>query len=186
MSVDITWLEDKFFKRNLSESEKSVLSNLKEFKHRQSERIIEQGKPGGRLFILYAGKVGVEVISNGTRSHIVDIKEGNMIGEFSFLSGKETRADVIAMENCVVYMLTKEQFEIIMSSECQLAYDIFQRMLESSSHALINLEYKLLPFLKVVSEKVRNIPLIVKILPVIFVILYMLAFFYISWKDFSY
>jgi len=186
MSINISWLEEKFFKRTLSESEKNTLSNLKEYKHRQSERIIEQGQPGGKLYIIYAGKLGVEVTKKGVRNHLLDVEEGGIVGEMSFLSDEKSKADVIAMENSVVYVLSKEDFETIMDSEHQLAYDIFQRILESTSHTILNLDYKLLPFLKVMGEKVKSIPLFIKILPVIFIILYVLAFFYISWKDFSY
>jgi len=186
MSVNFDWLEKNFFKRELSDSERHLLEGMEEYRHRQSERIIEQGKPGGRLFILYAGKASVEMTKDGVRSHLVDIGEGGMLGEMSFLSGGNTRADVIAKENCVVYVLSKAQFETIMKEEKELAYSLFQGMLNSSSHVVANLDIKLLPFLRVVSEKVRHIPLIIKLIPVIFTIIYALAFFYISYKDFSY
>lgn len=186
MSINFDWLEKNFFKRALSEGERSLLGEMQEFRHRQSERIIEQGKPGGRLFILHAGKVGVEMTKDGVRSHLVDIEASDVFGEMSFLSGGKTRADVIARENCVVYVLTKEQFETIMDQEKELAYALFQSMLGSASHVVANLDYKLLPFLRVVGEKVRRIPLVIKLIPVVFTIIYILAFLYISYKDFSY
>lgn len=186
MSVNFDWLEKNFFNRKLSDGERELLAGMQEYRHRQSERIIEQGKPGGKLYILYAGKVGVEMTKNGVRSHLVDVEAGGVLGEMSFLSGDKTRADVIARENCVVYVLTKEQFEAIMDREKELAYALFQCILGSTSHVVANLDYKLLPFLRVVSEKVRNIPLIIKLIPVIFTIIYVLAFLYISYKDFDY
>jgi len=186
MSVNFDWLEKNFFKKSLSENERTLLGEMQEYRHRQSERIIEQGTPGGKLYILHAGKVRVDMTKNGVRSHLVDVEAGDVLGEMSFLSGEKTRADVVAKENCVVYVLSKEQFEKIMDQEKALAYALFQRMLGSSSHVVANLDYKLLPFLRVVSEKVRRIPLIIKLIPVIFTIIYVLAFIYISYKDFDY
>lgn len=186
MAVNIEWLEKNVVKRTLNDNERRLLQEMNEYRHRQSERIIEQGKPGGRLFFLHAGKVSVEMTKDGVRSHLVDVSEGGIVGEMSFLSGKPARADVIAKENSVVYVLSKEQFETIMEQEKELAYALFQCMLGASSHVIANLDIKLLPFLRVVSEKVKNIPLIIKLIPVIFTIIYVLAFLYISYKDFDY
>ncbi len=186
MGINFNWLEDNFFKRPLTEDEKELLQGLTEHRHRQSERIITQGTDGGNLFILYAGKVSVEVTRDAVRTHLVDIEEGSVFGEMSFLSGGLTRADVIAKENCVVYRLKKELFEKIMEQNKELAYALFQSMLGASTHAVIDLELKLLPFLRVVSEKVKNIPLIIKLIPVLFVVIYILSFLYISIKDFHY
>jgi CRP/FNR family transcriptional regulator, cyclic AMP receptor protein len=185
-SINFDWLENVFFKRPLNDHEKELLQGLKMYRHRQSERIIEQGAEGGNLFILHAGKVGVEVTKDGVRTPLVDIEEGSVFGEMSFLSGGLTRADVIAKENCVVYVLKKEQFETIMEQQKELAYALFQIMLGASTHSVIDLELRLLPFLRVVSEKVKNIPLFIKLTPVVFVIIYILAFLYISIKDFHY
>lgn len=187
MAINFDWLENDFFKRPISNEEKELLHGLQERRYRQSERIIEQGTAGGNLYILYAGKVSVEVTKDGVRTHLVDVGEGcSVFGEMSFLSGGLTRADVIAIENCVVYVLKKELFEKIMGQQKELAYKLFQSMLCASTHAVIDLELKLLPFLSVVSAKVRSIPLIVKLIPVIFIIVYILAFLYISIKDFQY
>jgi len=186
MAINFDWLENIFFNRSLSDEEKALLQGLKEYKHRQSERIIEQGSAGGNLFILHAGKVSVEVTKDKVRTHLVDIEEGSVFGEMSFLSGGLTRADVIARENCVVYVLKKELFETIMDQQKELAYALFQIMLGASTHAVIDLQLKLLPFLRVVSEKVKSIPLFIKVIPVVFVVIYILAFLYISVKDFHY
>jgi len=186
MSINFDWLENDFFKRPLSDEEKELLQGMKERRHRQSERIIEQGTTGGNLFILHAGKVSVEITKDNVRTHLVDIEEGSAFGEMSFLSGGLTRADVIAKENCVVYILKKELFETIMDQQKELAYALFQVMLGASTHAVIGLELRLLPFLRVVSAKVKSIPLFIKLVPVVFVVIYILAFLYISIKDFHY
>jgi CRP-like cAMP-binding protein len=185
-TIHFDWLENQFFKRSLSDEERELLQGLKERRYRQSERIIEQGAEGGNLFILHAGKVSVEVTKDNVRTHLVNIEEGSVFGEMSFLSGGSTRADVIAKENCVVYVLKKAQFEEIMAQQKELAYALFQIMLGASTHAVIDLELRLLPFLRVVSEKVKNIPLFIKLTPVLFILIYILAFLYISIKDFHY
>jgi len=186
MTINFDWLENEFFKRSLDAEEKELLQGLTEHRHRQSERIITQGTDGGNLFILYAGKVSVEITKDNVRTHLVDIEEGCVFGEMSFLSGGLTRADVIAKENCVVYLMKKELFEKIMEQKKELAYALFQTMLGASTHAVIDLELKLLPFLRVVSEKVKSIPLVIKLIPIIFIVLYILSFLYISIKDFNY
>ena len=127
MSINFKWLEEKFFNRKLTEREKVILGEMTEHRLRQSERLIEQGQAGGKLYILHAGKLGVEVTKEGVRSYLIDVQEGDLVGEMSFLSGKESKADVIAMENCVVYTLSKEQFEIIMNNSRHVR--IFRHML---------------------------------------------------------
>jgi CRP-like cAMP-binding protein len=171
----------------LSESEKELLGQMSEYRHRQSERIIEQGTPGGKLYIIYAGKVSVELKDDkGSISHMGDVGEGNVLGEMSFLNEKAASADVIAKENTVVYVMPRDLFLRIMDKERNLTLEIIERILCSTSHVILNLNYKLLPFVKVISEKVKNIPLIIKLIPVIFTLLYIGGFIYISFKDFSY
>jgi len=187
MSIDMAWLEKKFFGRKLSDETKELLGEMKESRHRQADRIIATGQKGGNLFIVYAGKVTVEMKDDeGNPTHMGDIGEGNVLGEMSFLNGKEASADVTAKDNTVVYIMPKSLFVKIMESDTDLALDIFEKILSSTSSVVLRLNYKLIPFMKVVKEKVKNIPLIIKLIPVIFTLIYTLAFIYISYKDFSY
>lgn len=187
MSINITWLEKNFFKRQLGEAERELLGEMKESRHRQADRIIATGQKGGNLYIIYAGKVSVEMIDDkGAPTHMGDVDEGNVLGEMSFLNDKPVSADVTAKDSTVVYIMSKELFLKIMESERVLAIEIFEKILSSTSHVILNLNYKLLPFIRVVSEKVKNIPLIIKLIPVIFTLLYVLGFLYISYKDFDY
>jgi len=187
MSIDLNWLEKKFFKKTLSDSAKALLGEMKESRHRQADRIIATGQKGGNLYIIYAGKVTVEMKDDeGNPTHMGDIAEGNILGEMSFLNEKEASADITAKDNTVVYIMPKSLFIKIMDSERDLALDIFEKILESTSSIVLRLNYKLIPFMAVVREKVKNIPLIIKLIPVIFTLVYVLAFLYISYKDFSY
>lgn len=159
MAVNMDWMEKLFFKRELTDGEKALLGGMEVRQHQQSEKVIAQG---GKLYILHAGELYIEVTKDDVSTYLMDVGEGNTVGEMTFLNGGQTNADVFAKKDCVVYVLTKQQFETIMREEPNLAYSIFQSILESASSVILDLDTRLFPFMNVVQEKFKAAPLFTK------------------------
>ena len=145
------------------------------------------GQRGGTLYLLRSGKVSAEDKNeDGERMLLTNLDAGDTFGVLTFLNGEPTMAEIIAQENCVVYSITHDDFSNLMRDNQAIAYAILIHMLEHQSKIITNMRSKLLPILWKLKKKAESLPLFIKLLPVIFIIIYTLAFFYISWKDFSY
>jgi len=186
MSVDIIWLEKEVLKRELTADERDALTCVEVNSFTTGQTIMTQGQPGGRLYLLRSGKASVEDNKNGNRMHLADVNEGECFGALTFLNGEPTTAEVLAQKNCEVYSLAHDDFSILMRDQQDIAYAIFTHMLEHQAQVIISLRTELLPMLRKLKEKAESLPLFIKLFPIIFIIAYVLAFFYISWKDFSY
>ncbi|MFQ5581299.1 MAG: cyclic nucleotide-binding domain-containing protein [Mariprofundaceae bacterium] len=187
MSIDMKWLEQQVLLRELASEERTALKCLQEEAFSAGQKIITEGQPGGMLYILRSGKASVEDSNRYEgRINIADVEEGALFGEMTFLNNQMATADVTASEDCVVYKLSHTDFSDLMREQQQLAYSIFTLILNHQSKVILSMKVRLMPMLRNLKKKAAKLPLAIKLLPVIFILLYILAFFYISWKDFSY
>ncbi|MDX8390046.1 MAG: cyclic nucleotide-binding domain-containing protein [Mariprofundaceae bacterium] len=186
MSIDMQWLQDELFQQQFSEGEKEALTCLEEVTFERYETIIGQNKPGGTLYFLKSGSATVEDNNDGMRVKIADLSAGTILGELSFLNNQNTTAEVMASEQCVVYKLSRDNFSILMREQQDLAYALLSLMLASQNNIIKRMNGELLPILRSIKEKAQKLPLIIKLFPIIFIIVYCAAFFGISSKDFDY
>lgn len=186
MSIDIAWLEKKVLKRTLTTDERAALHCIKVKTYKTWDKIIEQDQPGGTLYILRSGTADVEDNNGKDRVKLANIKEGNMFGLTSFMSDDTTTAEVMAKDECEVYELAKEDFSTLMRNHQNLAFTIIHRVLNRQSKIIRKMNAQMIPILRNLARKANSLPLFIKLFPILFVIAYITAFFYISWKDFSY
>lgn len=99
------------------------------------ERIIIQGREGSSLFIVGEGYLEALVRqANGTDQVVDQIEKGDLIGEFSLLTGAPRSATVRAVDGAVVYEIGKSQYEPIIRSRPELVDQlaaIMQKRLEA-------------------------------------------------------
>ena len=187
MSIDIAWLEENILKRTLTAEEREAIQCVQVKTYNAWDKIIEQNQPGGTLYVLRSGTADVEDNNGKDRVKIANIKEGTMFGLTSFMNDDSTTtAEVMAKETCVVYELTKEAFAVLMRDHQNLAFTIIHRVVSNQSKIIRAMNEQMLPILRNLAKKANSLPLFVKLFPIFFIIAYVLAFFYISWKDFSY
>lgn len=186
MSIDFDWLEKNVVLRELSADERAALDCVKVSNFTTGQAIITQGQPGGTLYLLRSGKASVEDNQNGNRMRLADVVEGDCFGALTFLNGKPTTAEVLAHQDCEVYSLDHDDFSNLMRDQQKIAYEIFTHILEHQSQVITNMRAELLPVLRRLKEKADSLPLFIKLLPILFIIAYIVAFFMISSKDFSY
>jgi len=187
MNIDFEWLEANVLKRALNPGEREALGCIQVKTYKTWEKIIEQDQSGGTLYILRSGTADVDD-NNGkdSRVKLANIGEGTMFGLTSFMSDENTTAEVMAKDTCIVYELTREAFSVLMRDHQELAFTILCRVLSNQSKVIRAMNAQMIPILRNLAKKANSLPLFVKLFPILFVIAYILAFFYISWKDFSY
>ncbi|GAV19275.1 DNA-binding transcriptional dual regulator Crp [Mariprofundus micogutta] len=187
MSIDTAWLEKNILNRALSANEKQALSCVNTTTVAKGEKIITEGQPGGTLEIMYSGRAKVEDNNRYEgRITLAEIEAGTLFGELTFLNKKRRTADVTALEDCVVYTLTQDDFTSLMQNQHELAYAILAAIMERQTSVIMSQRVTLAPLLRTLKDKAKKLPLFIKLAPVIFILLYISGFLYISWKDFDY
>lgn len=72
------------------------------------DRIIRQGDPGDRFYLIRQGKVSVR--KGNPEDHVVELAAGDFFGEMALLSGQPRNASVWATEACLLYSLHQDRF----------------------------------------------------------------------------
>ena len=74
--------------------------------------LVEQGAPPPGLFVVLHGDADVWVTAlDGERARVAVLREGDVFGELSLLSGAPTTASVLVPRGAVVLHLSVEDFE---------------------------------------------------------------------------
>jgi acetate kinase len=105
------------FKEFSSEELKKLIekSHLKTFS--PQEVIIQFGQPGRFLGIILEGEAEAVITSKtGDRVRLGLIERGDLLGEISLLTGEPTNADVIATEECQIFLIPQEIFSTFVAA----------------------------------------------------------------------
>jgi len=180
MSIDMQWIAQHLVNRPLTPEEETALEIIDERSYKLGDAIIKQGQAGGVLYILRTGKASVEDINDGNRVRIAEVSEGTLLGEISFLGNQKTTAEVVAGQNCTVYSLTRDNFSRIMHDHHDLAFSIFSQMLASQTKIIQEMNSQVIPILRAIKKKAQQLPLIIKVLPIVFILIYLSALAYVS------
>lgn len=131
--------------QDVSFEEAEVLSQaVSERKLEKGEVLFEPDTKDETLYILVSGKLEILKVLGGDKTvHITTIKDGNMIGELSFIDGKEHTMRVVAKKDSCVLMLKKDAFEELVVKEPIMTYHVMRSILRYT-HTLqrdINAKY---------------------------------------------
>ncbi len=111
------FLENLQLFRSFSPSELKKLiekSHVKTFA--PQEVIIHFGQPGRFLGIILEGEAEAAVTSKtGEPIRLGSLKQGDILGEMSLLTGEPTSADVIALEKCKLLLIPQEIFSTVVA-----------------------------------------------------------------------
>jgi CRP/FNR family transcriptional regulator, cyclic AMP receptor protein len=116
----------------------SLCGRLPERQVPAGARLIEEGVPMGRVYVLRSG--GFEVVRNGVR--VIAITEpGAFLGEISALLGTPPMADVVAMQDSVVHVI--EDASAVARRNPELTFAIAQllaRRLQAVTSYLVDIK----------------------------------------------
>ncbi|MDX8397379.1 MAG: cyclic nucleotide-binding domain-containing protein [Mariprofundaceae bacterium] len=134
MAIDTQWLEEKAIFRKLNSDESELLTQLVSVsKYVAGDTIVEQGKPGGVLYLMRSGVADIRCFTNGSDVRVAKAEEASLFGEMSFLTGDDASASVIAKENCVIYSLTRAAYSELMQKNQDLVFALFTHILVHTS-----------------------------------------------------
>ena len=91
--------------------------------------IFRQGDPGDKFYIIRSGKVRVfNRGSDGFETDISVLRAGESFGQMSLLTGQTTSANVEAMEETHLIVLSKEQFESVLKDFPDVSLTFMKQM----------------------------------------------------------
>ncbi len=137
MGIDTKWLEEHFFKQGLSDAQKDLINTkIESADYAKGDVIVAQGSPGDAVYVIHSGKAHIDCNCNGENMRVGTAKEGDLIGEMSFLTEDDASATVTASEDCVVYKLSRTAFTDFMRSDPDLVYAIFAHLLTHTANVI--------------------------------------------------
>ena len=98
--------------RGLSKGDLEILArNLKPAQFAKDDVIVRQGSTGDSLYVIEHGRVKVVRHGDGNREIILSIfRPGDFFGEMSLLDGQPRSANVVALEDTSVLILSRPDF----------------------------------------------------------------------------
>jgi putative ABC transport system ATP-binding protein len=91
-------------------------------RHPAGTRIIRQGEPGDRFYLIRDGRVAVR--REGQAEEIAELGPGDFFGETALLTGAPRNAHVDALTEVVVYSLDPDSFQQAMSERATLDEEV--------------------------------------------------------------
>ena len=107
---------------------------------RKGETIIKEGQKDHSLFIVANGKVEVvlpkecadHIQERVTRIKIAELSRGDCLGEYALIDNEPASASVIAIAPCLLFAVSRTDFETILGSSNRLAKKIYKNMLQTA------------------------------------------------------
>ncbi len=124
-------LESKLFSGLSAENLEKVYKYGRFDSYQKDDVIIREGQIKSYLCLLVEGSVDVVLPKAGIgfeRINHVDLsmkKQGDCFGEYSFLDGKQASASVVAIEDCKVFAISKDNFMEFLEIDDFLAKKIY-------------------------------------------------------------
>lgn len=110
---------------NLTQEERQEIESAAMLRHaRAGERIIEQGKRSGRMFITLGGRADIRLDGR----HLKTISGQSLFGEIEFLDGLPASADVTLLEETDLIELPHDKLNALMEKSPHLGYAIIREI----------------------------------------------------------
>jgi len=117
INAAVTFLSGIKIFQNLNNSIiKSMAERMSMSEYAAGDYLIHKGKAGRHMLLIRQGKVAVML-----KDKQLLLGEGTVLGEISLLSGKPSKADVIAQTDIKAFVLNPDDFQTMMSQHIELA-----------------------------------------------------------------
>lgn len=142
------------------------MSIFKKFEviYSKGDMIFCEFEPGNEFFLIQTGSVRVVKVINGVEKTLDVLKAGEFFGEMAILENAPRSASIIAYEDSVLLEFNKNNFEMLMKGQPQLAFNllkilskrIFDQRRRFMTLTIQDLEIKLYDVLIMLIEKQTN------------------------------
>ncbi len=124
----------------LTDGERSMLKSAAALRHcAEGERIIEQGKFTGRMFIILDGRA--DVLVNGKM--VASLPPQSLVGEIEFLDSRPASADVIVRGKSRMVELNNAALSGLLEEQHRLGYLLMREIARIESTRLRSMDEKL-------------------------------------------
>lgn len=138
MSDDATLILNSSLGAELGSDEAEKLGRLMSSRElADGDFLITEGTVDNTLNVLVAGKL--EVIRHAgadETASLAVLREGDLVGELSFLDGEPHTVGLRALTACRVLSLPREQFETIIDSDPQLVYKVMRAVARAAHRTM--------------------------------------------------
>lgn len=97
-----------------------------EVRYNEGEMIFCEFQPGNEFYLIQSGSVRVVKVINGVEKTLDVLKSGEFFGEMAILENAPRSASIIAYEDCVLLEFNKDNFEMLMKGQPQLAFNLLK------------------------------------------------------------
>jgi CRP-like cAMP-binding protein len=98
----------------------AIWRRLQEVRAPAGTLICERGDPGDRFYVVQAGTLEIRLGLGPAGLVVRHIQSGDFVGEAALLTGAPRSADVIVVEDAVLWMLTRQDFEAVLAGSVSL------------------------------------------------------------------
>ena len=109
-----------FFEPLDSKIVKQIAQQCFEREFAAGDYVIRQGEPGLGLYFITAGKVKVEIDTEGRIVQVAQLQSGAFLGELSIVDEKARSASVVCLENTQCLLLTRDSFSKLMNKHPEI------------------------------------------------------------------
>ncbi len=107
----------------------SVTQWIKAYKAKSGTTVFEEGSQSPHLCLIAEGEISIfKEISDSEYLKVADIKAGGSIGEMGILDGKPVSASAIASVDSVVFIISGEDFEKLVSENEKLGVKLLWKI----------------------------------------------------------
>lgn len=99
---------------------------MKRFK--EGEIIIKEGEPGKELFIIVKGKVNIVKESEGIKTALATLDEGDIFGEMALVDSRPRSATAEAVGDVTVRALDRGSFKSLLENNTNIAVLVFDKL----------------------------------------------------------
>ena len=93
-------------------------------RYREGQAVIRQNEIGDSFFIIREGRLEVVVEREGRRNRVAELGPGEYFGEIALLLDVPRTADVVALTDCLVLRLRKDDFRELMGEQLYFAQSL--------------------------------------------------------------
>jgi len=111
---------------SLTKEELTSINNLLSVKRfKKNEVILHEEDTSRFMYIILSGKVRVVQITEDGKEILLAIHQaGEFFGEMSFIDGKTSPATIVAAEDCVINLISKDEFYSTIHSHKKILYNL--------------------------------------------------------------
>jgi len=136
--MEVSRLRDIYLFKSLSErvlGEVASLAYTEEF--RRGERIFLEGSRGDKFYLILGGAVRISKnIAGIGEEALAVLRDGDYFGEMALIDEAPRSADATAERHCTLSVITRRDFENLLSQNKELAYELLWTFVRTLSARL--------------------------------------------------